>query len=848
MNKINLSGVWGLCDKKKRIMIKGQLPGCNYLDLMKEGIIEDPFWAENEKELTKIAESEYEYFREFQISSEQLKENRIDLVISGLDTLASIQVNGKEVSKTNNVHRTYRFNLKELVVEGINKINITFPSPLPYIEEKNTEDKIPFSMGMGIDGISHLRKVQCHFGWDWGPVLPPVGITGHIELQCYSVARIDQVIVEQKHDKGQVSLEIETILAEVSSEGNNPTAEIIITSPMGDKIVTDCLISKGYGKTVITLLNPMLWWSNGLGEQYLYQVEVILKDQELLLDQWNKRIGLRTIELDTAKDQWGSNFRFIINGVPIFAKGADWIPSDSFVTRTSHADLEFYIKSAYDSNMNMLRVWGGGYYESDDFYELCDTYGILVWQDFCFACAPYPFYDKEFLANVEGEVQDNIRRLRHHASLALWSGNNEIEMVAGMWKKNKRLFDANQSFFHDILPEWVKREDKLTPYWPGSPNSGTKDLNPNDLNIGDTHLWQIWHGMRPIEYFRKLPTRFCSEFGMESMPSLKAIRSFTDQVEPSIFDPVMLSHQKSKGGNQKMLFYLLAKYRNPVKLEDFIYLSQLVQAETVREATEEWKRNLGRCNGAIYWQYNDCWPVASWAGIDYLKQYKAVMYKARQFNSLLSASADVFKDRVDIYAINEYPQIRSITVLCKLEDFEGNQLWENKYKLPLEANTAKKVMEISFSEGLKGQKKDNVVLILQIFEEEKLMFSQTRLIVPDKKTKLSSPKITKKITIDGSKGRLTLSTNQFARYVYVDIEGVDTPLSDNYFDLRKDNSVTITFDLPHNIRPDELENRINIKTLADISFKGNKLDDIWQRVRMRLHKDNFIAWIVFKFI
>ncbi|MDF2942567.1 MAG: beta-mannosidase [Herbinix sp.] len=849
MNRLDLSGVWDLRDKEKQVQVAGQLPGCNYLDLMKHGMIEDPFWGENEKEMTKLAEKDYEYAREFDISPELLLEERIELVITGLDTLAEIILNNKIIASTDNVHRTYRFSVKDYLKERDNHIKIIFRSPFPYLEEKNQKDKIPFSSGMGVDGISHIRKVQCHFGWDWGPILPPVGITGSIELQGYSNAKIDQVTVIQRHETNKVSLIINAKLFELNTTNTfTYKVQINITSPQGKKYITESQVSDGCGEAVVEILNPELWWCNGLGNQSLYQVEVSLLSQEEELDHWNSQIGLRTIVLDTTKDKWGNNFRFLINGVPIFAKGADWIPSDSFISRTSKEDLEFYIQSAHQVNMNMLRVWGGGYYESEDFYDLCDKYGILVWQDFCFACAPYPFYDVDFLNNVEAEVRDNIRRIRHHASLALWCGNNEIELIAMMWKKNKRLFEANQQFFHDTLADWVKSEDSITPYWPGSPNSGTKDDKANDFNKGDTHLWQIWHGMMPIEHFRKMPTRFCSEFGMESLPSMKAIQSFTDKKEPSIFDPVMLSHQKSKGGNQKMLFYLLAKYRNPSKLEDFVYLSQLVQSETVREATEEWKRNFGRCNGAIYWQYNDCWPVASWAGIDYQKQYKAVMYKSKQFNSLLSASVDITKDKAAVYVINEYPQVHKVTLNCILEDFEGNKIWEKNKDIEIGATLAAKELDISFSETLKGHKKNNAVLVVSIYEEEKVIFQQTRLIVPDKEALLSSPHITRKLKVEGNKGVLTLSAKKFARYVYVDIDGIDTPLSDNYFDIRSGKDYTITFEIPQNILSTELEARINIKSLADIPNKGNRLEDKRLRMMMRLHKDNFLTWIIFKFI
>lgn len=856
MLKQSLSGAWELTDSKNAVKISGHLPGCNFLDLMENGVIKDPFWGENEKDMMEYIERDYEYSRVFDSDSGLLDNDSIDLVISGLDTLAEVSLNGKVIAKTNNVHRTYRFPVKELLNEEGNQIRIHFFSPLPYLEEKNKEDNLKFHTGMGIEGISHIRKVQCHFGWDWGPVLPPVGISGSIELEGYSMARIQQTSIRQEHNTESVVLHINT---DILTYHNSPTFKISKTTPAfllktsihypsGKTEILESNISGDIAEQSIKIENPQLWWCNGLGEQPLYGITVELFDGDMLLDEKHKNIGLRTITLDTQKDHIGNNFRFLMNGVPIFVKGADWIPSDSFITRTVREDLEFYIAGAKDANMNMLRVWGGGYYESDTFYDLCDRYGILVWQDFGFACLPYPFYNQDFLDSVELEVRDNVQRIKHHPSLALWCGNNEIELMTMFMKMSARLKEANATFFHDTLKNWVQKEDGITPYWPGSPNSGAPYDKPNDFKRGDTHLWQVWHGMLPIEHFRKMPTRFCSEFGMESLPSMKAVRTFTEKKEPDIFDSVMMAHQKSKGGNQKMLFYLLAKFRNPVRFEDFVYLSQIVQAETIREATEEWKRNIGKCNGAIYWQYNDCWPVASWAGIDYEKQYKAVIYSSRTFNQPLSASLDLRKDNAEIYVVNEYPREEKVKLQCQIEDFSGNLIWQEEKNLTMKAVQSVKALSIPLRTVLKDKRKEDKVLVIHLLKGEKIIFTQNRLLVPDKEALLQNVKITKELKREGEKGILTLKADTYARYVFVDIPGVDTPLSDNFFDIRGNGTTSITFHMPKEAEDTKLLEQIGLTTLAQVPFKGNKLTDKLLRLAMRLHKDNIVAWIAFHFV
>jgi beta-mannosidase len=849
MEKLDLGGSWQLSEAGSSKIIEGQLPGCNYLDLMKAGEISNPFWGQNEAEATKLAEKDFLYVRHFAIDDFLLNQDAIDLVVTGLDTLASLTLNGAEIAHCENAYRTWRFPVKEHLKKGENEISILFSSPVAYIHARDKENPL-YALGMA-NHAAHIRKPECHFGWDWGPNLPPVGIHGCIGIKAYSLARISDVRIEQQHQKGKVSLNITATVERVAGHQDKLSLRSRLVAPAGGIQTGSYELKEDQVSFVVEVEHPQLWWCNGLGEHPLYEFSVDLvdaKNEKIVLDVWILRIGLRTIKLDTTADRWGRNFQFLVNEVPIFAKGADWIPSDSFVTRTTKADLDFYIRSAKIANMNMLRVWGGGYYESDIFYDLCDEYGILVWQDCGFACAEYPLQNQEFLANVKQEITDNVRRLRHRASLALWCGNNEIQLMEPFFKK-KESRKRHDEFFYKTLKEWVNAEDGQTPYWQSSPSSSEPQIKPNDLREGDTHLWQVWHGLQPLESFRKYPTRFCSEFGMESLPSMHTIRNFTDEQAPALLSPVMQAHQKSVGGNEKMLFYVLSKYRNPATLQHFIYLSQLIQSETVRMATELWRRNSARSHGAIYWQYNDCWPVASWAGIDYEKQFKAVQYRAKYFNQMLCVSAEMHRDRAEIHIINDYPTDFEGSLYWRLVDFTGNEINSDRVKVSLEGNRSCKIVSLRFNEVLKGRKKQDAALILELTGSTgKIVSSQTNLLVPDKEASLKKPHLKTAFSLDGETATLSITSDTYSRFTFIEMDGVTTPLSDNFFDIEAGKTANITFTKPLNKGIDDLKKGLQITTLVDVEATGNIFQDKLQRLKIRLSKNNILMWFVFKFL
>ena len=474
MNTQSLSGVWQMRELNTNEWLPALVPGGTYTDLMAANKIPDPFDQENEKQVQWVADRDWEYTREFEVSSDLLSEDRVELVCYGLDTLAEVTLNGQLLGKTDNMFRTYRWEVKSALKPGQNTLQIVFRSPVGYINQRQQERKLPTMMN---GGMAHLRKVQSHFGWDWGPRLPISGIWREIELHGYSTARLEDVHLRQLHQDGRVTL---TASAQVETwQAGHLSLRLKLTAPDGSvqEVEAPLEVSATGSQTVNVPLSvggrvPHLWWPNGLGDQPLYQAEVMLSIDGQVLDTRTFQVGLRRLALRQDPDAWGKTFTFEVNGVPLFAKGADWIPADSFPARLTPERYERWIRDCAAANMNMLRVWGGGYYEDEAFFDACDRYGILVWHDFMYACAAYPFDEPAFLENARLEATDAIRRLRHRASLALWCGNNEIEMMWGMFKRDKSLTAACDSFFYHQLPEWVAELDPDRPYWPSSPSSG----------------------------------------------------------------------------------------------------------------------------------------------------------------------------------------------------------------------------------------------------------------------------------------------------------------------------------------------------------------------------------------
>src|SRR5512138_1267692 len=681
MKKQLLNGEWQFRQCGTEEWLPATVPGGVHTDLLALGKIPDPFVADNELKVMWVAEADWEYRRTFDIDAVLLRQENVALVCDGLDTLADVYLNGVYLGHAENMFRRWEWDVKKILRQGENELRILFSSPVRFITARQAQ--LPLQGGGDIPGGPHLRKAPCHWGWDWGPKLPPIGIWKDIRLEGYSV-RFGDVHVHQ-HLSGDSAIINADVAARVSGKAE-VSASITVTSPSGERFESEeklLHILEGeddYADLAVEIPHPQLWWPHGYGSQPLYDVAVTLKDGKTILDQRTYKVGLRTIELSQELDQWGKEFAFYVNGVRLFAKGADWIPTDSLPTRISEAQLEMLIKAAADANMNMLRVWGGGYYPEDMFYDLCDRYGILLWQDFMFACGIYPA-DADFFENVRLEAVENVRRLRHHAALTLWCGNNEMEQGWCDWGWNKpndplnqRLKDGYDRMFHHLLPELVQCEDPDHPYWPSSASANTPFEGANSQVQGDCHYWDVWHGRKPFTAYRTQFPRFMSEFGFQALPPLKTIAAYAEPADWNMTSYVMEHHQRSGSGNGLMIAQMTDTFRMPRDFASLVYLSLILQAEGIRYGVEHWRRNRDRVSGTLIWQLNDCWPVASWASLDYFGRWKALHYAAKRFFALLLLSVAEEGKTMRVHVTSDLVEPVDVLIYWRLETLDGKCL------------------------------------------------------------------------------------------------------------------------------------------------------------------------------
>lgn len=640
----SLNGNWQLTIIGENIFgiseepIPALIPGSVYGTLLTQGLMPDPYYRDNELRALKLMDNDFEFTHVFTVPAKMRKGGVLFLRFDGIDTIADIYLNDVFLGHAENMHRSWEYDVTDIVIAGKNHLRVRLSSPVKYIQAKNAE---VFAGGSwdAMKGYPHLRKAHCMFGWDWGPRLPDAGIFRDVTLMSYTTSRIESVYITQDHSPDNVILGFD-ITVELLADPCAHQIEIGIISPQNVELEYEPFqaMDDDYPIIKVAIFEPQLWWPNGYGEQPLYDVSVSIRDyQGTILDTWSKRIGLRTMTVNTDADEWGNRFAHEVNGVRIFAMGADYIPEDNILSRITYQRTECLLKDAVSAHHNIIRVWGGGYYPEDFFFDLCDELGLIVWQDFMYACANYELTD-DFTANVIQEKIGNIRRIRHHACLGLWCGNNEMEeqMLSKAWRpSNKQKYDYIKLFEH-IIPQILKEEDPRTFYWPSSPSSGGNYDNPKDENRGDAHYWGIWHGSEPLTEYRNHYFRYLSEFGFQSFPHIKTIESFTEPEDRNIFSYIMEMHQRNSAANGKIMNYLSATYRYPTDFESLVYASQLLQAEAMRAGIEHNRRHRGRCMGTVVWQLNDIWPVASWAGIDYFGRWKALhYYEKRAFAPIL---------------------------------------------------------------------------------------------------------------------------------------------------------------------------------------------------------------------
>jgi beta-mannosidase len=772
--------------------LSAKVPGSVYADLLANGKMDDPFWRDNEDAAFVLMENDYEYVSTFTVSDAMLRHDRLLLRCNGLDTLADVYLNDKHVGKAVNMHRIWEFDVKRLLRKDANSLKIVFHSPNKFVREAYKKAPTDGSSDC-LDGFPQLRKAHCMFGWDWGPRLPDAGIWRDIELVGIEAARIGSVYITQKHrggtEKARVDLDFDVeIETDLENEVSDYKYEVVITAP--DGTVTRYSDSP----EGIVIEKPELWWPHGYGKQPLYAVKVVLSADGKEIDAWERRIGLRTLTVHRGKDKWGEPFAFAVNGVQIFAMGADYIPEDNLLARVTPQRTRTLLEQCAAANFNMIRVWGGGYYPDDFFFDACDELGLVVWQDFMFACAVYNLSD-DFEANVTAEFIDNIKRIRHHASLGLWCGNNEIEgfIAGGRWGSFGQKADYIKLFEY-IIPKILKEYDPATFYWPSSPSSGGSFDEPQDPNRGDVHYWDVWHGNKPFSDYRNYFFRFVSEFGFQSFPCLKTVETFTLPEDRNIFSYIMERHQRNNAANGKIMTYLYQTYLYPNDFDSLLYASQLLQAEAIRYGVEHFRRNRGRCMGAIYWQLNDCWPVASWASIDYFGRWKALHYFAKRFFSPLLISCEETGILASDANVNAQPQKKAaieksfrLSVANEtLDERKVTAVWEIRDKTARVLRKASDTVIVPALSSVWLGKIDVPDIALydeyvsyHLYEGESLISEGTVIFSLPKHFHFIDPNLSYRV----EDSAIVVNATSYARSVEIQNVDQDMVLSDNYFDM-----------------------------------------------------------------
>ncbi|WP_343330771.1 beta-mannosidase [Polaribacter staleyi] len=825
---------WLFKATKDSTWLPAKVPGSVHTDLLTNNVIENPFYRLNEKDLQWIDKKDWEYKTVFTVDKTVFDKQKIEFNFKGLDTYATIYLNDSLILKTNNMFIGYKIAIKQYIKLGENSLKIVFDSPIKEGLKKrealgyqlpNAVNDQSENGGLGKKKVAVFnRKAGYHFGWDWGPRLVSSGIWQEIELNAWNNAVIKDVYLQQQN----ISKEVAVLNAKLEIEAvDNISAEVFIKIDDHQYLEQEIALKKGVNKIdiPIKIKNPELWWTNGLGNQKLYKVDVTLKKGNNLFDLVSHKIGLKTLKVIQKKDSVGESFYFRLNGHAVFMKGANYIPQDVFLDRVTTKDYEKVIKNMVDANYNMVRVWGGGIYEKDIFYDLCDKYGILVWQDFMFACAMYPG-DTSFLESVKKEAIYNVKRLRNHTSIALWCGNNENFTAWKNWgwideiKKNQGqetvdvLWNGYQNVFHEILPEIVAKFDNDTFYWASSPTSARGE--DATLTAGDYHYWRVWGNQESILSYNEAIPRFMSEYGFQSFPDYQSVKKYTNKQDQNIYSDVMQSHQRSNIGNKNIEMYMNSWYHKPKDFQSFLYVSQLLQSTAMQIAIEAHRRNMPYCMGSLYWQINDCWPVASWSTIDYYGNWKAAHYTVKELYKPIKTMFYKNDDKLEVHIVSDKLKDKKALLKIKLINFKGAVLKETEKNVTIKQNTSGVYFDVNEVAFINGEKKENTFLVSELVGVDNVVFDET-IFYLEKPNQLELLKPTIEyfvLTQHEKEVEIEISSNVLVKNIYL-ITSEKGHFSNNYFDVLPKKKYRIKFSSEEQINIEKFTKELKLISLFD---------------------------------
>ena len=777
------------------------VPGVVQTDLQHAGGIPDPFFGDNEERLQWISLTDWEYVDDFNVSNAMLRRSHVELVFKGLDTFADVSLNGQPILSADNQFRSWRVDVKAHLHVGRNTLRILFHSPtnlmtlivarLPYLIPGTGYE--PLDRDKGIYPVSHyMRKAPYSYGWDWGPRFVTEGIWRPILVEAWDTARITDFHIQQ--DSVTADRAVLAATLDLASDVAGPaTLQLHIVAPGGTRlpvITTAVTLDRGDNHLLLPVRidHPQRWYPNGYGPQSRYRIQATVLRNGASLASTELTTGLRSVELRRTPDSWGTSFTFVVNGIPVFAKGADFVPRDSFAPNISDARRRAILTAARDVHMNMIRIWGGGFYESDSFYDLCDELGLMVWHDFMFGGAMVPG-DKPFQDNVRAEASEQVRRLSDHPSLVLWCGNNEVETAWFHWgdhlafeksitpEQRERVWQDYVVMFRDILKSAVAQYGNGIPYWPSSPSSDFDDVPPGKQD-GDMHSWSVWSGSAPYTSYAQEHPRFLSEFGFQSMPDLRTVRAEAGDDE-DLKSPALQNHERFIHGYDRMNQYLGDNFRQPRDFASFVYLSQIMQAEAIKFGVETMRSRRPETMGTLYWQLDDCWPVASWSSIDYFGRWKALQYYAARFYAPLLIVASTEGQALNVHIVSDEQAPRTALMRMRLMRFDGKRIDERSTPVQIMPLGSTAMLPIILSDF----DRRNSFAVLTMEQNGEVIASNTVYFAKPVELALPEPKIAATIRPEGDGYLVELHSDVLARAVQLDFGELDAKPDDNFFDL-----------------------------------------------------------------